>query len=93
MRMDSFMGAVVEWEYMVFLHLHETFYSVGVEHDDIRPSETSVLKDFKKLTINVIDGIEAKRKDARAMVCPMLLGVAPTNWTATKIPTSFSFSQ
>ena len=59
-RMANLVGATVEREHMVFPHLHETFYLARVEHDDIRPSETTVLKDFEKLTINAIEGIKVK---------------------------------
>ena len=81
-KMASLVDATVKGEHMVFPHLCETFYSVGVEHDDIRPSETTVLEDFEKLTINVIEGIEVKREDARAMVHPMSPESALMNWTA-----------
>ena len=37
-RMSSLKGATVEREPMVFPYLRETFYSVGIEHDEIRQS-------------------------------------------------------
>ena len=37
-RITSLEGAIIEGEHMMFPHLHETFYSAGVEHDNIRPS-------------------------------------------------------
>ena len=40
MMMASLVGTIVEGEHMVFPHLRETFYSVRVEHDGIKPSET-----------------------------------------------------
>ena len=78
--------------HMVFPHLRETFYSSKVEHDDIRPNETTTFKEFDKLTINAIEGIEVKGEDARAMVRPMSPRAAPKNWIATKIPTIFRLS-
>ena len=59
--MANLEGAIVEGEHMVFLQLHETFYSAGVEYDDIRPSETTVLRGFEELIINVVEGIEMKK--------------------------------
>ena len=38
-RMASLKGATIKGVPMVFPHLHETFYSVGIEHDDIRPKD------------------------------------------------------
>ena len=90
-RMASLVGMTVEREHMLFPHLRDTFYSVGIEHDDIRPSETVILEDFEKMTINSIESITVKGEDARAMVRPMLPEVSPTNWTAIEIPTVFLF--
>ena len=56
--MASLVGAIVKGEHIVFPHLCETFYLAGVEHDDTRPSETIVLEDFEKMTINAIESIE-----------------------------------
>ena len=58
--MASLKGATVEREPMVFSHIHETFYSAGVEYDNIQPKQTAIMKEFEKLTINVIEGIEMK---------------------------------
>ena len=90
-KMVSLVGAIVKGEHIVFPYLRKTFYSIGVEHDDIRPSEITVLEDFENLTSNAIEGIEVKREDARAMMRPLSLGATPMNWTATAIPTIFSF--
>ena len=70
-------GVTVEGEHMVFPYLSETFYLVGVEHDDVRPNETAILEGLKKLTINFVEGIEVKGEDVRAMVRPLSPGVAP----------------
>ena len=78
---------------MVFPHLCETFYSTGVEHDNIRPSETTISKEFEKMTINAIEGVEVKREDITAIVHLMSPGATPKNWIATKIPTIFLLSQ
>ena len=78
---------------MVFPHLRETFYLARVEDNDIKPSETTFLKEFEKLTINTIKGIEVKGEDARAMVHPMSPGDTPKNYTTTKIPTIFLLLQ
>ena len=64
---------------MVFPHLRETFYSIGVEHDDIRPSQAAILEGLEKLTINVIKGIEVKEEDKRAMVHPQSSEAGPMN--------------
>ena len=92
-KMASLEGVIVEVEHMVFPHLRETFYLVGVEHDDIRPSETVVLKDFEKLTIIAIEGIKVKGGDTRAIVRSQSPRVAPINWTTITIPIVFSLSQ
>ena len=34
-KMASLMGAIVEEEHIVSPHVHETFYSVGVEYDSV----------------------------------------------------------
>ena len=67
----SLIGELVEGEHMMFLHIHETFYSIRVQYENIRPSGTVILEDFEKLFINVIEGIDMKGKDVRAMVHPM----------------------
>ena len=36
-RMVSLKGTTVEGKHMVFPHLRETFYSIGMEHNDIWP--------------------------------------------------------
>ena len=64
---------------MVFPYLCETFYSTGVEHDNIRPSGNAILEEFEKMTINAIEGVEMKGEDARAMVRLMSPGAAPSN--------------
>ena len=43
-RIASLVGTTVEREHMVFLYLRETFYSIGVQYDDIRPSGTTILE-------------------------------------------------
>ena len=92
-RRASLKGTIVEGEPMEFPHLRETFYSIRIEHDDIRPSQTTIMESFEKLTINVIEGIEVKGEDARAMVHPMSPGDTPKNYTTTKIPTIFLLLQ
>ena len=53
---------------MVFPHICETFYSTGVQHNDIKPSGAASLEEFEKLSINAIGGIDVKEGDVRAMV-------------------------
>ena len=65
-RRASLKGTIVEGKPMVFPHLYETFYSVGIEHDDILAKQTAIMKGFEKLTINAI---EVKGEELRAMVC------------------------
>ena len=60
--MASLVGTTAKGEHKVFPHLRKTFYLTEVEHDDIKPREADVLKDFEKLTINAIKGIEVKQK-------------------------------
>ena len=86
------MGTIVEGEHMVFPYLRETFYSVGVQYDDIRPIGTAILEEFEKMTINAIKGVKVKEENARAMVRPMSPRAIPRNWTATNIPTIFHLS-
>ena len=74
---------------MVFPHLYETFYSTGVEHDNIRPSETTISKEFEKMTINAIEGVEVKREDITAIVHLMSPGATPKNWTTKDISIVF----
>ena len=50
----SFVGTTVEGEHMVFPHLCETFYSIGVEHDDIRPNGTAILEDSSPTWLDVV---------------------------------------
>ena len=77
---------------MMFPHLRETFHSVGVQYDDIKPSGTVIWEDFERLSVNAIEGMEVKGEDVRAMVSPMLPEAAPKNWTAIDIPTVFHLS-
>ena len=76
-KMASLKGTTVEGEPMVFFHLRETFYSVGIEHDDIQPKPIAMMEDFEKLKINTIEGNEVKREHVRVMVCPQASGSAP----------------
>ena len=64
---------------MAFLHIHETFYLVEVQHNGIRPSVTIVLEDFKKISVNAIEGMKMEGEDVRAMVRPLSSGAAPRN--------------
>ena len=91
-RIANLEGASIEGEHTVFPHICET-YLVGVQHDNIRPSETVVLEDFTKLFVNTIEGMEMKGEDVRAIVRPISSGVAPRNWTAINIPIVFHPSQ
>ena len=91
-RIASLVGASVEGEHMVFPHIRETFYSVGMQHNDIKPSRTASLKEFGKLSFNAIEGIDVKEEDVRAMVHPMPSG-ALRNWIVTDIPIVFHLSQ
>ena len=43
-RIANLMGASVERETMVFLHICETFYSVGMQHNDIKSSGAASLE-------------------------------------------------
>ena len=92
-RRASLKGTIIEGEPMEFPHLRETFYSIRIEHDDIRPSQTTIMESFEKLTINVIEGIEVKREDIQAMVRPWSSRSAQTNWIAIEVLIVFSFSQ
>ena len=91
-RIPSLVGMIVEGEHMVFPQIRETFYSAGVEHDNIRPSGTAILEKFEKLYVNFIEGMEVKSKDVRAMVRLMSPKAALRNWTATTILTIFLLS-
>ena len=62
-RIASLMGALVEREHMVFPHIHEAFYSAEMQHNDIKPSGASSLKEFEKLSISAIKGIDVKEED------------------------------
>ena len=46
-KIVSFVGITMEREQMVFPHLRETFHSVGVQHDDIRPSGIAILENLR----------------------------------------------
>ena len=91
-RIDSLVGASIEGEHMVFPHIRETFYSVKMQHNDIKPSGATSLEEFGKLSVNAIEGINVKEEDVRAMVCPMSSRVTPRNWIAIDIPTVFPLS-
>ena len=91
-KIVSLMGGTAERSIWCSLTKCET-YLVGVQYDDIRPSGTAILEDFERLIVNAIEGMEVKGEDVRAMVCPISLGAALRNWTATNIPTIFLFSQ
>ena len=88
-RIDSLVGASIEGEHMVFPHIRETFYSVEMQHNDIKPSGAASLEEFEKLSVNAIEGINMKEEDVRAMMRPMSSGVIPRNWSATYILTIF----
>ena len=66
-----------------------TFYSIGVQHNDIKPSGVASLEEFEKLLVNVIEGINVKEDDVRALGHPMSSGLTQRNWTAINIPTVF----
>ena len=68
---------------MVFPHLCETFCSVGMQYDDIRPSGTAILEDFENLIVNAIEGMKVKGEDVRGMVPLMSPEATLKNWTAT----------
>ena len=59
-KIASLVGTIVEGEYMVFLHLRETFHLAEVLYDDIKPTVTTISKDFERLSVNVIEGMEVK---------------------------------
>ena len=92
-KIASLGGASIGGEHTVFPHIHETFYSARVQHNDIRPIEAVVLKDFEKMSVNAIEGIDVKLEDVKAMVRQMSSEMAPRNWTATNILTIFHLSQ
>ena len=92
-KIVSFVGITMEREQMVFPHLRETFHSVGVQHDDIRPSGIAILENFEKLYVNAIEDMDVKGEDVRAMVRPMSSGAAPRNWITIDIPIVFHLSQ
>ena len=91
-RIASLMGVSVKMEHMVFPHICETFYSIRMQHNDIKPSGATRLDRFEKLYFNAIEGINMKKEDVRAMVSSMPSG-ALRNWTVTDIPTVFHLSQ
>ena len=93
MRMASLEDNRVEGEPMSFPHLHETFHSLEIEHDDIWPKQTTMIEGFGKLAINPIGDEEVKGEDIRALVCSHPLGYKPTNWSTTNILVVFSLSQ
>ena len=77
---------------MMFPHIRETFYSIGMQYNDIKPSGAISLEEFEKLSINAIGGINVKEKDVIATVRPMP-SRAPRNWIAIDIPTIFHLSR
>ena len=91
-KIASLEGTIVEGEHMVFPHLRETFYLVKMQYDDIKPSGTTILKDFEKLSVKTIEGTKVKGENVRAMVHPMSLETSPRNCTAIDIPIVFLFS-
>ena len=92
-RIAIFVGTSIEWEHIEFPYIREIFYSTGVRHNDIKPSEAASLEEFEKLLVNAIEGMDVKKVDVRAMVRPMSSEVTPKNWTTTNIPTIFQLSQ
>ena len=78
-RITSLVGASVEWEHIVFPHIHETFYLAGLQHNDIKPSGAASLKEFEKSSVNAIEGINVKEDNVRAMVRPMSSGTTLRN--------------
>ena len=66
---------------MVFFHLRETFHSVGVYHDNIKPSGIAILEIFERLSVNAIEGMKMKGENIRAMVHPMSADAVPRNGT------------
>ena len=91
-RIASLVGASVEGEHMVFPHICETFYSVKMQNNDIKPNGAASLEGLEKLFVNAIEGINVKKEDIRAMVRPMTSGVTPRNWTTTDMLTVFQIS-
>ena len=85
----SLVNATTKEEHMVFPHLRETFRLAGAQHDNIRPSGTTILENFEKLSVNAIEGMDVKRDYIRAMVHSMSSDAAPRNLTATNIPIVF----
>ena len=69
-RIACLVGAIIEGEHMVLPHLCETFYSIGVEHDDIRLCGTAILEEFEKMTINTTKSVEVKVENVRAIMRP-----------------------
>ena len=69
----------------MFPYICETFYSIEVQHNDIKPSGVTSLEEFEKLSMNAIEDINVKEKDVRVMVCQMPSGATPRNWTAIDI--------
>ena len=62
-KIASLVGVSVEGEHMVFPHIRKTFYSARMQHNDIKPSGASSLKEFEKLSIRAIEGIDVKEED------------------------------
>ena len=42
-KIANLVGMSVEGEHMVFLHIYKTFYSIEVQHNDIKQSGTANL--------------------------------------------------
>ena len=53
-RIARLVGMSVEGEHMVIPHIRETFYSVGMQHNDIKPSGMASLEGFEKFFVNAI---------------------------------------
>ena len=45
-KLFSLVGTIIKREHMVFFHLHETFYSIGVQYEVIGPNGTTILEKF-----------------------------------------------
>ena len=92
-RISSLVDMSIEGEHMVFPHIRETFYSIKVQNDDIKPSELAISEDFERMSIKDIEGMDVKGEDVKDMVHPMSPGASPKNWTTTTIPFVFLLSQ
>ena len=90
--MTSLEGREVEKEPMLFPHLYETFLSIGLEHDDTQPNQTTRLEDFVALSINVAEEKDMKVEDIHALVRLHSSGYKLNNWSTTNIPIVFSIS-